>query len=326
MKNPIIDLSIIIVSFNTIDETRECLLSVQKNASSISHEVFVVDNDSKDGSADMVAEDFPGTHLIRHKVNKGFAGGNNPAMKKATGRYVLLLNSDAFLTKNAISSALTYMDKNPKIGVLGGKLNNPDGTAQPSARMLPSPVNKILHITGLASRFSGSRWFGRADFSWWDYSKPLSVGWVVGAFFLVRKETIKEIGLLDERYFLYFEEIDFCRRANEAGWDIICHPEIEVFHWGGKSSSTISNNLSEKGNQLIPIRLNSEFRYYRKWHGVFSVLISAFIEILWNSVVFAKNYFHNSSRSLKKRTSASNQIRIIIETLMMDRFGQGKTG
>lgn len=326
MKKPTIDISIIIVSFNTIAETRQCLTSIKENSKNINYEIFVVDNDSKDGSADMVANEFPSVQLFRQDINKGFAGGNNPALKKAVGRYVLLLNSDALLTKNALSRSLSYMDKNLKIGVLGGKLKNPDGTTQPSARMLPSPINKILHVTGLASRYSGSRWFGRADFSWWDYSKPLSVGWVVGAFFLIRKETLKEIGLLDERYFLYFEEIDFCLRVRRAGWDVVCYPEAEIIHWGGKSSSSVSQELSEKGNQLIPIRLNSEFRYYRKWHGFLYVVISAAIEVSWNVVVLLKNSFTKSPMSAMKRGLASNQIRIIVKTLMVDRFGQGNVG
>jgi GT2 family glycosyltransferase len=323
MKTSKIDLSIIIVSFNTRKETRECLNSIRDHAKNISYEIFVVDNNSRDGSADMVAFEFPSVNLIRHTVNKGFAGGNNPALKKAKGRYVLLLNSDALLTKNTLSGALSYMDENSKIGVLGVKLKNLDGTPQPSARMLPSPINKILHVTGLASKFSGSKWFGRADFSWWDYSRPLRVGWVVGAFFLVRKETLNEVGLLDERYFLYFEEIDFCLRVQRSGWDVVCYPQAEIIHLGGKSSSTVSEQLSEKGNQLVPIRIKSEFRYYSKWHGVFSVIVSAGIEIFWNAVVIIKNLFNRSTASEKKRIKAFDQIKIIFETLVDDRFGRG---
>jgi GT2 family glycosyltransferase len=323
MKKPTMDLSIIIVSFNTRTETRECLKSIRENAKNINYEVFVVDNDSKDGSPDMVAFEFPNVHLIRHSVNKGFAGGNNPALEKATGRYVLLLNSDALLTRNALIKALDYMNENPKVGVLGGKLKNPDGTLQPSARMLPGPINKVLHLTGLASRYSRSKWFGRADFSWWDHSKPLSVGWVVGAFFLIRKETLNEVGFLDERYFLYFEEIDFCLRVKRAGWDVVCYPHAEIIHWGGKSSSSVSEELSEKGNQLVPIRIKSEFRYYSKWHGALAVLVSAGIEIFWNTAIIIKNSFNRTSRSDEKRIKALDQIRIIIETLVDDRLGRG---
>lgn len=323
MKTPTIDLSIIIVSFNTRQETRECLKSIREHAGNINHEIFVVDNNSKDGSADMVAFEFPFVQLIRHSTNKGFAGGNNPALEKAKGRYVLLLNSDALLTKDSLSNALSHMDENPKIGVLGGKLLNLDGTLQPSARMLPSPVNKFLHVTGLASKFSGSKWFGRADFSWWDYSRPLNVGWVVGAFFLIRKETLSEVGFLDERYFLYFEEIDFCMRVQRAGWDVVCYPKTEIIHWGGKSSATVNEELSEKGNQLIPIRIKSEFRYYSKWHGVFSVIVSAGIEVFWNTAIILRNLLNNSPKSTCKRKSALNQNRIIVETLLLDRFGQG---
>lgn len=324
MKNKTFDVSIIIVSYNTREHTEKCLESVRKYASNVSYEVFVVDNDSKDGSADMIAKEFEWVNLIRLTKNIGFAGGNNVAMKKAKGKYVLLLNSDAFLSENALTNTIDYMDENKRIGILGCKLTNPDGSLQPSARMLPRPLNKILHITGLASHFPESRFFGRVDFSWWDHSTPRSVGWVVGAFFLIRREMIEEIGMLDELYFLYFEEIDYCLAARKHGWNVVFYPYAQIVHLGGQSTVKAHNNVTYKGKQALSIRITSEFRYYRKWYGVFYVLISAFIELYWNLMVLGRNLVRSSKYPSYKMKDAVVSLRLIITILWKDRFGKGE--
>ena len=320
-----IDVSIVIVSFNTRDVTRQCLDYVHKHAAAVRHEVLVVDNASGDGSADMVAAEFPRVHLIRLNENRGFAGGNNPAMEIARGRYILLLNSDAFLAAGVLEKTIDYMDGHPHIGVLGCKLTDPDGTLQPSARMLPGPLNKILHITGLAAHFPKSKFFGRIDYTWWDHSEPRSVGWVVGAYFLIRRQTIADIGVLDDRYFLYFEEIDYCLSARRAGWDVVFYPHASVIHLGGQSSLKTGKRVSAKGKQVVAIRITSEFRYYRKLYGWLHVLLAAGIELIWNQVVYAKNLFSRSSTAAHKRDQAGMIIELIIRTLREDRWGRGVT-
>jgi len=192
---------------------------------------------------------------------------------------------------------------------------------QPSARMLPGPLNKTLHISGLAARFPRSKFFGRVDFSWWDHSTPRNVGWVVGAFFLIRSELIDEIGGLDERYFLYFEEIDYCLAAKKNGWDVIYYPDVKIVHLGGQSSVRTGEKISPKGRQLLSVRLKSEFRYYRKWFGIIYVLLSAGIEIIWNCIVFVRNCIRFSPTGTTRRHDARIIIRLIISTLMTDRFG-----
>jgi GT2 family glycosyltransferase len=321
--NEIIDVSIVIVSFNTRDVTRQCLDHVRMHAAAVRHEVLVVDNASDDGSADMVAAEFPEAHLIRSDENRGFAGGNNPAMKIARGRYILLLNSDAFLAGGALEKTLQYLDDYPNIGVLGCKLTDPDGTMQPSARMLPGPLNKILHITGLAARFPGSKFFGRVDYTWWDHSEPRAVGWVVGAYFLIRRETMENIGGLDERYFLYFEEIDYCLTARRAGWEVVFYPHAEIVHIGGQSTVKVPGKISAKGRQMISIRLTSEFRYYRKMYGWLRLLSIVIIESGWNATVFVKNFFSRSGQAADKMDEARTMIQLIRRTLREDRWGSG---
>ena len=319
----IIDVSIVIVSFNTRDVTRRCLEHLQRHAAAVRHEVFVVDNASTDGSADMVQEEFPGVRLIRLDKNRGFAGGNNPAMEKAAGRYVLLLNSDAFLGESVLEKTIQYMDEHPVIGVLGCKLTDPDGTMQPSARMQPGPVNKILHITGLAARFSKSKFFGRVDYTWWNHDQPKQVGWVVGAYFLIRRETIEAIGVLDERYFLYFEEIDYCLSAGRAGWEVVFYPHASVVHLGGQSSVKTGERVSAKGRQMIGIRITSEYRFYRKLYGWLHVLLAAGIELTWNAVVYLRNGLSTSSSADQKRDEAKTVMRLILKTLREDSWGRG---
>jgi len=321
--NEIIDVSIVIVSFNTRDVTRQCLDHVRKHAAAVRHEVLVVDNASVDGSADMVAAEFPEARLIRSDENRGFAGGNNPAMKIARGRYILLLNSDAFLAGGALEKTLQYLDDHPNIGVLGCKLTDPDGTMQASARMLPGPLNKILHITGLAARFPGSKFFGRVDYTWWDHSEPRTVGWVVGAFFLIRRETMESIGVLDERYFLYFEEIDYCLTARRAGWEVVFYPHAEIVHIGGQSAVKVPGKISAKGRQMVSIRLTSEFRYYRKMYGWLRLLSIVVIEAGWNATVFVKNFLSRSGQAADKMDEARMMIQLIRRTLGEDRWGSG---
>ena len=317
------DLSIVIVSYNTKDLTRKCLKSIERYSDRIDYEIIVVDNGSKDGSPDMVDKDFPNVDLIRLPENRGFAGGNIPGMKSARGRYVLLLNSDTFFSEGVLKKTISYMDNNPGAGVLGCKLTNPDGTMQASARMLPGPLNKILHITGLTAHFPKSRFFGRVDFSWWDHSEPRNVGWVVGAFFLIRKKVMEEIGYLDDRYFLYFEEIDFCLRARRAGWNIVFFPYAQVIHLGGQSSSDRRKDPS-RSMQINSIRITSEFRYYRKLYNLLYVLLSASIEFFWSMIVYLKNSINFSEKGIYKRSEAITNMKLIVSTLIRDRFGKGR--
>jgi GT2 family glycosyltransferase len=316
-------LSIIVVSFNTRDILRNCLNSVREHGKGIDHEIFVVDNASSDGSADMVAEEFPEADLITSPKNVGFAAGNNLALKKASGRFLLLLNSDAYLVPGTLESTLRFMEENTKCGILGVKLVGEDGKAQPSARMLPNAWLKFLVISGIAANFPNSRILGGPDYPWWDHRDVREVGWVPGAYFLIRKEVIDKIGLLDERYFLYFEEIDFCLQAARAGWQVIFYPGAKVIHLGGESSKTTKKRISATGKQLIHLRVKSEFRYHRKNFGLRRVLTTAGVEVFWRTVVLIKNALWRGEYSALKREEAVVVLGLIFKTLLQDKFGTG---
>jgi GT2 family glycosyltransferase len=283
------DISVVVVSFNTCDLLRDCLTSLYTALQGISNEVFVVDNVSRDGSADMVEREFPSVHLTRSDVNLGFAAGNNRAFPLATGRYVVLLNSDAFVKENALRRSIDYMDADPEIGLGGARLVGADGSWQASARMFPSPLNDFLSLSGLAAKFPKSRFFGRQDNTWADQNQAADTDWVPGAYSIIRRTTLEQVGYFDEQFFLYYEEVDLCRRIKEAGYRIRYWPDVVVVHLGGESSKTVKSlRMSRSGAQLELWRMRSALLYYRKHHGSLAWLCKE-MEAVWHRVRTWKN-------------------------------------
>jgi len=263
------DISLIIVSFNTCDVLRESLQSIEREKGSLRTEIFVVDNNSRDGSVAMVESEFPHVRLIRSEVNLGFGAANNVAMELAQGRYVVLLNSDAFLCPDSLQISVQKMDAHPEVGLAGGRLVGRDYALQPSARMFPTILSDFLVFTGLAHKFPKSRFFGRFDRTWADPMEPAEVDWVPGAFSIVRADVLNKVGFFDSDFFLYSEEVDLCRRIRKAGYKIMYWPDIVVIHIGGESSRQIKTlEMSSAGAQLVRWRMRSTLLYYRKHHGV----------------------------------------------------------
>jgi len=273
--------SVLIVSFNTRDVLRECLRSVFQETGSLRVQVIVVDNASTDGSPRMIEEEFPDVMLIRSEVNLGFGPANNLGFRSAGGRYLVLLNSDAFLTEGSLERSVVHMDATPGTGLGGGRLTGRDGSWQPSARMFPTVFNDLLVLSGLASRFPHSRFFGRADRTWASPMEATEVDWVPGAYAIVRTEVLQTIGLFDPRFFLYYEEVDLCKRIKNAGHAIWYWPDLAVIHIGGESSRQVrSLQLSHTGAQLTLWRMRSMFLYYRKHHGL-SAWLAMVVEAFW---------------------------------------------
>jgi len=212
-----VDVSVVIVSFNTRELLRECLQTLDRETSKVSYETIVVDNASADGSADMVEKEFPRVKLVRSAVNLGFAAANNRGFALAEGRYVSQLNSDAFVNPGALDLVVKHMDARPQVGLGGGRLVGRDGSWQPSLRKFPSPLNEALNLTGLAAKYRRSRFFGRADKTWADPLESGPADWVPGAFTLIRREVLEQIGHLDERFFLYLAASPVSVRASFSG-------------------------------------------------------------------------------------------------------------
>jgi len=298
------DISVIIVSFNTCKLLRECLQTLAKEAGSVSYETIVIDNASRDGSADRVAREFPNVQLIRSEVNLGFAVANNRGFAQARGRYVVLLNSDAFLTTHALSRAVTFMDTHPQVALTGAQLVGKDGSWQPSARMFPSLLNHFLTLSGLSNKYPKSRFFGRVDRTWADHNQTASVDWVPGAFTIIRRSILEEIGYFDERFFLYYEEVDLCRRFKAAGYDIYYCPEIVVIHLGGESSKTLKEHtLSTSGTQINLWQIRSTLLFYRKHYGLLATWAWLQLESGWHTLRMWKNARFPEKASYSRQVS-----------------------
>ena len=233
-----IDVSVVIVSWNTKDLLRECLESVYAETRKHSLEVFVVDNNSPDDSAAMVAEEFPQVRLIANEDNRGFAPANNQALELATGKYILLLNPDTVVLDGAIDKMVDYAEehKEEKIGILTCKLLNGDGSLQKSVNRFYSFWRSFIEnrfFEKILERFNAK---SDAFLSFWDHSDKREIDWAFGAVMLFSKDMMDEIGMLDDRFYIYAEEMDYFMRAKKAGYHSWFLPDIEITHYGKSSS------------------------------------------------------------------------------------------
>ena len=271
-----LDLSVVIVSWNVRDLLERCLRSigcanrlgaVGEGAESgnsppetgTSVEIIVIDNDSADGSAEMVRAEFPSVRVIRNSENRGFPAANNQGIGLAQGRYAILLNPDTEVVGSALHAMVAFADAHPGVGVVGPQLLFPDGSIQPSRYRFPTPATALFESTWLrpiAPRRVLDRYYVRDQ----PDSATHDVDWVRGAALMVRREAFEQVGLLDEGFFMYSEELDWCRRIRDAGWRVVYLPEAQIIHHEGKSSE-----------QAIPTRhvsfQTSKVRYFRKHHG-----------------------------------------------------------
>ncbi|MDU2243550.1 MAG: glycosyltransferase family 2 protein [Paenibacillus sp.] len=231
------DLSVIIVSYNTSPLTLDCLRSVYESETVYSYEVIVVDNASKDDSVAAIREEFPQVRVIVNKENTGFAKANNQAMEVALGRYVLLLNSDTVVQPDTFQTMIAYMEEYPEVGASGCKVILPDGSLDKACRRgFPTPSASFYYAFGFSKLFPNSPRFNQYHLSYLDPNETYPIDCLIGAFMLVRQETIREVGGLDETFFMYGEDIDWCYRIKEAGWSIHYHPATYIVHYKGASS------------------------------------------------------------------------------------------
>jgi len=295
----VFDVSIVIVSFNTREVLRECLESVERESAGLRVEVLIVDNNSSDGSPDMIEREFPAVRLFRSQTNLGFASANNVALEVVRGRYPVLLNSDAFLRSGALSLAVRHMDEHPNVGLAGGRLVGRDDAWQPSARKFPSLLDDFFVMTGLAAKFPESRFFGRFDRTWADPMEACECDWVPGAFSIIRTEALKKAGLFDPAFFLYSEEVDLCRRIRNAGYKIMYWPDVVVTHIGGESSRQLKSlEMSKSGAQLVLWSMRSKLLYYRKHHGWIGAWGARMLETGLCRLIVVRNGF---SRDLRRQ-------------------------
>ncbi len=238
------DIAVIIVNWNAREDLRVCLASLYAEPRPhVSCDVWVVDNASADGSAAMVAAEFPGVHLVTNAENLGFSKANNQAITQTDSRYVFLLNSDAAIRPGALDTLVAYADSHAKAGILGPKVLNPDGTLQYSCRRFPSLGAGFFRNTYLGRLFpnnSYARDYLMTDF---DHNSDMGVDWVSGCAMLIRRETINKIGALDERFYMYCEDVDICQRVWDSGQEVVYVPEAIVTHAIGRSSDKNADKM-----------------------------------------------------------------------------------
>lgn len=230
MKNRI-DVSIIIVSYNTKDLLSVCLSSLIKQKGSKSWEIIVVDNASSDGTSDLIKEKFPDVIFIQNKKNVGFSTANNIGLRRARGKYFLLLNSDTEVSEGSIEKVKQFMEKHPDVGVATCKLVLGDGSIDPAChRGFPTPWASLTFFLGLEKLFPRWRLFAGYHQGYKNMNEPHEIDSPSGAFYMVRREVIKSVGLLDENYFMYAEDLDWSYRIKQAGWKIFYYPKVTVLH------------------------------------------------------------------------------------------------
>lgn len=231
------DLSIIIVNYNTCRLTLDCLHSVYGSETAYQYEVFVVDNASVDGSVEAIGSEFPQVELIANQENTGFAKANNQGMEVAKGRYMLLLNSDTIVQPDTLQTMVSLMDGRPDLGASGCKIILPDGSLDKACRRgFPTPSASFYYAFGFSRLFPNTPRFNQYQLGYLDPNEAYPVDCLMGAFMLVRREVIEQIGGLDETFFMYGEDVDWCYRIKEAGWGIHYEPATYIVHYKGASS------------------------------------------------------------------------------------------
>ena len=273
------DLSVSIVSYNTRGLLERCLSSVFRETRGLEFEVFVTDNASSDGSAEMVRSKFPQVRLTANPENRYFGRAHNQALTRAQGRYAVILNPDLELRGNALKTLVDFMDANPKAGAAGPRILNADGTPQGSGDRLPTFVYGLFEALLLNTLWPSNPVRSSRRRPEWKRDTRESVESLGGACLMVRRALFETVGLLDEEFLLYWEEVDWCRRIVEAGSEVWFVPEAEVVHSGGASTSLLGKDRRDR------IFLQSMLYYYRK-HGygtfVLSLIVRAFtLPALW---------------------------------------------
>jgi N-acetylglucosaminyl-diphospho-decaprenol L-rhamnosyltransferase len=271
-----VDVSVIVVSYNTRHMLQEMFASLDTAARGLNLQIIVVDNASVDGSVEFLGKNYPDITLIENKQNVGFGRANNMALPLVRGKYVLLLNTDAFVSPDTLKKTAEYMDANPECGVLGVKLLGRNQELQPSCRYFPTPWNIFLKSTGFGKFFKNVQ---LVDDMQWDHASVKQCDWVPGCYYLVRREVIEQVGLFDPRYFLYYEEVDHCLSAKNAGWEVHYYPHTSVIHIGGESAKS-EGELTSAGSQIEEIQIESELLYFRKNHGLLAVMMRVFLAIV----------------------------------------------
>jgi GT2 family glycosyltransferase len=254
------DISVVIVGWNARHYLELCLQSIADAPPHRSMEIIVVDNASSDGSSEMITAKFPAVKLIRSEENLGFAKGNNVGIRQCQGRYIALVNPDVIVFPGCLDALADFLDQNPKVGDVGPRVLNPDMTQQSTCRRFPTLWNNFSSAAGLATAFKKSRIFAGEHMWFFSHDRTLPVDVLVGCFSMIRRETFDEVGLLDENLFMYGDDVDWCRRAWKAGWQVVFFPGGRAIHDRGKITAPYPVRFAVAQQKSV-------LYYWRKHHG-----------------------------------------------------------
>jgi GT2 family glycosyltransferase len=259
------DISVVIVGWNAKHYLELCLESLAAASPRRSMEIIVLDNASSDGSADMIRARFPEVKLIRSEENLGYPRGSNVAIRQCQGRYIALVNPDVIVFPDCLDNLADFLDQNPKVGLVGPRVFNPDMTQQSTCRRFPTLWNNFCSAAALATVFKNSRLFAGEHMFFFPHDRTMHVDVLVGCFWMVRRETFDAVGLFDDNLFMYGDDVDWCRRARNGGWEVVFFPGARAIHDRGSITAP------------YPIRFalaqqKSVLYYWTKYHSIFGVL------------------------------------------------------
>lgn len=265
------DLSIIIVSYNTKELLNDCLKSLKLATSKLKTEIFVVDNDSYDGTPDMVKKKYPWVKLIDNKKNLGFSKANNQALKIAKGKYVLILNPDTQVPEHTLTKMVDFMNKNPDVGIATCRIEFPNGNLDVDCRRhFPTPWRAFTHFSGLSKIFPKSKIFDQYNYGYMPADIEHEIDACVGAFMMIPKKAIDKVGMFDEEFFFYGEDLDWCWRFHEVGYRIVYTPSAKIIHYKGassgikKSSQNVTKATRESKKRVMKESVRAMRIFYRK--------------------------------------------------------------
>ncbi len=237
------DISIIIVTWNSEKYIRNCLDSILLSTGDLQYEIILVDNGSADQTVRSVEELYPQVNLIPNRKNAGYARANNQGIEESAGEYILLLNPDTEVMGNSLSLMIQFMEEYPKAGAIGPQLLNPDRTVQPSCREFPNYATLIWEFTGLSRLFPKSKTFGRWRMGYFGFNQKREVDQPMGSCLMLKRETLEEVGLFDEHFPMFFNDVDLCYRIKKAGWKIYYYPDAQVLHHQGASTRMVKRKM-----------------------------------------------------------------------------------
>ena len=282
--------SIIIINYNGGRLLKDCIDSIYREATTLPFDIWVVDNDSQDNSIEIIKQHYPHVNVIENRTNIGFAKASNMVLLTSTTDYFLLLNPDTIICNQAIEKVVGYMDQRTEVGIAGCKVLNEDGGVQLACRRsIPTPKVAFFRLTGMSKLFPKSKLIAKYNLTYLDAGEPHEVDAVSGAFLMIRKTVVDDIGKLDERFFMYGEELDWCLRAKKAGWKVIYYPDAEIIHYKGECSK--SNSRKATFEFYRSMYLFHKKHFADKYNPIINIIIYAGIILKavssWRSFLFS---------------------------------------